>query len=81
VLVDIAAVAAALCPPACWALLARTRLIGAIVAVLLVAAAAVDGYQAAQFAAAIREYCVDPACYEPPLAQVVLLPSRPLRSA
>src|SRR6266542_4052223 len=41
----------------------------------------VDGYQAAQFAAAIREYCVDPACYEPPLEQVDLLPSRPLRSA
>jgi hypothetical protein len=40
VLVGIAAVAAALCPQACWALLARTRLIGAIVAALLVAAAA-----------------------------------------
>ena len=31
----------------------------------------VDGFQAAQFAAAIREYCVDPASFEPPL------PARP----
>jgi hypothetical protein len=27
----------------------------------------VDGFQAAQFAAAVREYCVDPAAYEPPV--------------
>jgi hypothetical protein len=41
----------------------------------------VDGYQAAQFAAAIREYCVDPACYEPPFVQVDRLPTRPAKES
>jgi hypothetical protein len=36
---------------------------------------------AASFAAAIREYFVDPARHEPALAQVDLPPNRPLRSA
>jgi hypothetical protein len=33
------------------------------------------------FAAAIREYCVDPACHEAAPAQVDLPLSRPLRGA
>lgn len=36
-----------------------------------------DGYQAAQFAAAAREYCADPARYEPPLPQADQPPTRP----